>query len=187
MFQLKAKHESALISNNFKQLMVSMRWTTPVDFDIFAVYQTQTGRLGIIYYADMGDLNKFPYIQLSGDEGVNDTGGDNEETLVISNLTEMKYVWICCWDYQQVIKQTQGRFDNCDLSITVIDDGENSGGIQIPLVDHSRGNTALVLTIDRSNPITSNLVNTSQVTTLNGLDTQSLIKFLQASVSSNIS
>ena len=180
MFELKAKNASAVIANQFKQLMVSMRWNTPVDFDLFAVYQTKTNQMGIVYYADLGNLNEFPFILLSGDEGVDDTAGDNEESLVISSLAEMTYIWICAWDYNKVMQSIQGRFQQGNLRITVTDDKGKQ--YQIPLVDHGSGNMALILTIDCTNPLMSSLVNTSQVQTLRGLDTQALIQFLKGTI-----
>ena len=176
MFEIKSKNQSAVISSNFSQLMVNLNWTTPIDFDLFAVYETQQGRLGIVYYGDMGDLNRSPHMQLSGDEGVGDAGGDNQESLIISSLTEMKYVWVCAWDYNAVTQSSKGRFDNCDLNMTVIDD---KGEYKIPLVDHRQGNTALVLTIDNSSPVLSKLVNSSEVTTLSGLNPTELMAFLK--------
>ena len=36
----------------------------------------------MIYFGDLGDLNEFPYIQLSGDEGQGDAGGDNDDDYI---------------------------------------------------------------------------------------------------------
>ena len=182
MFEIKSKNESAVISSNFSQLMVNLNWTTPVDFDLFAVYESKQGRLGIVYYGDMGDLNRFPSMQLSGDEGVGDTGGDHQESLIISSLADMKYVWVCAWDYNAVTQSLQGRFDNCDLNMTVIDD---KGEYKLPLVDQRQGNTALVLTIDNTSPVLSKLINSSEVTTLSGLNPTELMGFLKSTLSTS--
>lgn len=184
MFEIKSKNESAVISSNFSQLMVNLNWTTPIDFDLFAVYETKAGRLGIVYYGDMGNLNQFPFMLLSGDEGVGDTGGDNQESLVISSLSEMKYVWVCAWDYNAVTQAKRGRFDNCDLNMTVIDD---RGEYKLPLVDHRQGNMALVLTIDNSSPVLSKLVNSSEVTTLAGLNPSEVVMFLKNTLQTPVS
>ena len=180
MFEIKSKQESAVISSNFSQLMVNLNWTSAIDFDLFAVYESKLGKLGIVYYGDMGDLNKSPFMLLSEDEGVGDQGGDNQESLIISSLSEMRYVWVCAWDYNAVTQSRQGRFDNSDLNMTVIDD---QGEYKIPLVDHSHGNMALVLTIDNTSPVLSRLVNSSEVTTLNGLNPTELIQFLKTTLS----
>lgn len=179
MFEIKAKHQTAMISSNFTQLMVNLNWTSAVDFDLFAVYETKGGRIGIVYYGDMGDLNRAPFMQLSGDEGVGDKGGDNQETLIISSLSDMRYVWVCAWDYNSVMGARAGRFDNCDLNMTVVDD---KGQYKLPLVDHRAGNTAVVLTIDNSSPVLSKLINSSEVTTLRGLDPSALVSFLKGTL-----
>jgi tellurite resistance protein TerA len=159
--------------------MVNLNWTSAIDFDLFAVYETKTGNLGIVYYADTGDLNTSPYMLLSDDEGVGDMGGDNQESLIISSLSEMKYVWVCAWDYNAVTQSRPGRFDGSDLNMTVIDD---QGEYKIPLVDQRQGNTALVLTIDNTSPVLSRLINSSEVTTLLGLQPNDLIQFLKSSL-----
>ena len=40
----------------------------------------------------LGNLNGFPFIQLSGDAGVGAKGGDNEETLRIAKLDDLAEV-----------------------------------------------------------------------------------------------
>src|SRR5210317_1849548 len=98
---LKQKGTEANVGG-FKQLMVSMKWTTAADFDLAAAYESKDGKQGLVYFGDLGDMNEFPYMQLSKDEGVGDKGGDNEETMRITRLDDMNYVWILCWDYGMV-------------------------------------------------------------------------------------
>jgi uncharacterized protein involved in tellurium resistance len=177
MFVLTHKQSSASIPKNFKQLMISLTWSVEIDFDLFAVYQTYAGAFGIVYYNDLGNLNAFPFMKLSGDEGTDQKKGEHEESLLISKLSEMKYVWVCAWDYQNVIASKAGRFENTDLKATVVDNMNNQ--ITIPLVDYNEGNTALLFTIDCSSLLTTNLINSSKVTTLHGLNPTTLVKFLQ--------
>lgn len=180
MFELKSKNQRAMLTKDFTQLMVNLNWTSAIDFDLFAVYETKSGQVGIVYYADQGDLNRHPYMQLSDDAGVDDEEGDNQETMVVAQLNDMKYVWVCAWDYNRVERGTEGRFDQCDLHMSVISDRDE---FKIPLDTHRHGNTALVLTIDNSSPITSSLINSSEVTTLKGLNANSLVAFLRSTLS----
>ena len=81
--ELKQKGASANLGA-FKQLKVSLIWTSAVDLDLMAFYKTKDGRTGGVYsdnYAggSLGDLNAFPFLQLSGDEGVGATGGANQD------------------------------------------------------------------------------------------------------------
>lgn len=182
MFEIKSKNQSALLTKNFTQLMVNLNWTSAIDFDLFAVYETKSGQVGIVYYGDQGDLNRPPYIQLSDDAGVDDQEGDNQETMVIAQLNDMKYVWVCAWDYNRVQQGSQGRFDQCDLHMSVLSDRDE---FKIPLDNTRQGNTALILTIDNSSPIASTLINSSEVTTLQGLNPNMLVAFLRGTLTSS--
>jgi tellurite resistance protein TerA len=63
-----------------------MTWTNAIDFDLAALYETKTGDKGIIYFGDLGNADKPPYIHLSGDKSVNDAAGQHEEIMTISKL-----------------------------------------------------------------------------------------------------
>ena len=63
MEQLKQKGQDTFI--DAKQLTISMKWTTAVDFDLAAAYQTKTGQRGLVYFADLGHLDNFPYLCLN--------------------------------------------------------------------------------------------------------------------------
>lgn len=152
----------------FKQLMVSMKWSTAADFDLAAAYETKEGKQGLAYFGDMGNLNDFPYLQLSGDEGVGDTGGDNEETMRIAKLDDMKYVWLLCWDYGKVQEGAPARFRDSDVNLSVIDDKGNSHDVTFDTGD--TGNVALIATIDNSSPVGAKLINSSKAGTLKGLN-----------------
>ena len=86
---LKSKGEEAYIP--VKQMLVSLNWTTAVDLDLMAFYKAKDGRVGAIYSSNyaggsMGDLNAFPFIQLSEDAGVGAKGGTNQEIIRITTL-----------------------------------------------------------------------------------------------------
>ncbi len=166
--ELKQKGSSANVGS-FKQLMVTMKWTTAADFDLADAYEDKSGKKGLVYFGEMGDLNAFPFMQLSGDEGVGDTGGDNEEIMRITKLDDMKYVWILCWDYGKVQEGSPARFKDSDVSLTVMDDKGTAHKVTLDTGD--LGNVALLATIDNSSPIGSKLTNTSKAGTLKGLKT----------------
>jgi uncharacterized protein involved in tellurium resistance len=166
MMELKQKGENASIDVS-KPLTVTMKWTTAADFDLAAAYETKAGKQGLIYFGDKGNLNKFPYINLSEDEGVGDAGGNNEETMRINRLTDMKSVWIFCWDYGMVQKGKSARFKDSDVKLTITDDADNKISVAIDTGDS--GNVCCLATIDSSNPEGAKFINYSQVGTLNGL------------------
>ena len=152
-----------------KQLMVTLKWTTAADFDLAAAYETKEGKQGLLYFGDKGDLNAFPFMELSGDEGIGDTGGDNEETMRITKLDDMKYVWIVCWDYGQVQNGAPARFKDSDVTINIMDDQGTSHDVVLDTGEV--GNIAVIATIDNSSPIGAKLINTSKAGTLKGLKT----------------
>jgi len=165
--ELKQKGQEANVGG-FKQLMVAMKWTTAADFDLAAAYETKDGKQGLVYFGEAGDLNAFPFMQLSGDEGVGDKGGDNEETMRITQLDEMKYVWIMCWDYGKVKDGSAARFKDSDVTLAVMDDSGTTHDVALDTGD--MGNVALIATIDNSSPIGAKLANTSKAGTLKGLE-----------------
>ncbi len=174
---LKQKGSEANVGG-FKQLMVSMKWTTAADFDLAAVYEDKNGKQGLVYFGELGDLNNFPYMQLSGDEGVGDKGGDNEETMRITKLDEMNYVWILCWDYGKVQEGSAARFKDSDVSLSVIDDKGNSHNVTLDTGE--MGNVAVLATIDNASPVGAKLINESKAGTLKGLTKlQQLLDIIQ--------
>jgi uncharacterized protein involved in tellurium resistance len=163
--ELKQKGSEGYIP--LKQLMVSMKWTTAADFDLAVVYEAKNNQQGIVYFGDLGDMNKFPFMQLSGDEGVGDKGGDNEETLRITRLDDMKYVWIFCWDYGKVQEGSAARFKDSDITLTLTDNTGQAISVKVDTGDV--GNVCCIATIDNTSPIGAKLINSSKAATLKGL------------------
>lgn len=166
--ELKQKGAEASLGG-IKQFLVSLKWTTAADFDLAAAYQSRSGEQGLVYFGELGDLNAFPFMQLSGDEGVGDTGGDNEETLRVMKLDDLAFVWVICWDYGAVQKGEPARFDGSDASVTLMDDSGMHH--EVKLVTGDIGNACIIATIDNSSPMGAKLVNTSRAGTLKGLST----------------
>jgi len=155
-----------------------MKWTTAADFDLAAAYEKKGGELGLVYFGELGNLNAFPFMQLSGDEGVGDTGGENEETMRITKLDDMNYVWILCWDYGKVKDGAPARFKDSDVSLSIMDDKGSTHNVNLDTGD--MGNVALLATIDNSNPVGPKLVNSSKAGTLKGLkNLQQLIDIIK--------
>ena len=59
--ELKQKGSEANVGG-FKQLMVSMKWTTAADFDLAAAYEAKDGNIGLVYFGELGDLNTLPSV-----------------------------------------------------------------------------------------------------------------------------
>ncbi len=166
--ELKQKGEQANVGG-FKQLMIAMKWSTAADFDLAAAYEAKDGKIGLAYFGELGDLNAFPFMQLSGDEGVGDKGGAKEVTMRIAKLDDMKTVWLMCWDYGKIKDGSAARFKDSDVSLAIVDDKGTTYNVKLDTGD--MGNVALIATIDNSSPIGAKLENTSKAGTLKGLKT----------------
>ena len=174
--ELKLKGEAAQLEQ-FKQLTISMKWTTAADFDLAAVYQTKTGKHGIVYFGDLGNLNAFPYISLNKDEGVGDQGGNNEEIMHISRLSDLDYVWILCWDYNMVQRGKSARFKDSDVNLTMTNEMGTRIAVTVDTGDF--GNVCCLATLDNTGE-TSKLINASKAGTLKELKTlEQLINLVQ--------
>ncbi len=162
--ELKQKGASANLGA-FKQIKVSLVWTSAVDLDLMAFYKTKDGRSGGVYsdnYAggSMGDLNAFPFMQLSGDAGVGATGGDNQEDMLVAKLDDFDELFICAVNFTDASAGTNKVFADYDARVEVVTDrGEKH---TINLDSRSQGSVA-VLAKFSAGFLGSQLLNDSQV------------------------
>ncbi len=125
---MELKQKGAKVDiGSFKRIDVSLIWTSAVDLDLMAFYKTKDGRVGGIYsenYAggSFGDLNQFPFMQLSGDAGVGGSGGDNREDLQIGKLDEFEEIYICAINFSDASSGAGNVFANYDASVRVMTD-----------------------------------------------------------------
>ena len=162
--QLKQKGASAQIGA-FKQLKVSLIWTSAVDLDLMAFYKTKTGQTGGVYsnnYAggSLGDLNNFPFMQLSGDEGVGATGGDNREEMRIFNLDQIEELYICALNFTDASQGNNKVFADYDARVEVMTD---QGDTHTVSLDSSTTGTVAVLCKIKSGFMGAELINDSSV------------------------
>lgn len=163
---LKKKGNEAYLP--VRQLLVKLKWRSAVDLDLMAFYKAKDGRVGGVFsdnYAggSLGDLNAFPFIQLSGDAGVGDTGGDNEEVLRITNLDAMETVYICALNFSDASSGRKASFAAYDGHVEILDDKGESFGV--PLDAKEQGSVAVVARID-TGMMGAKLVNENRILTL---------------------
>ncbi len=163
---LKQKGSSAQIGA-FKQLKVSLIWTSAVDLDLMAFYKTKTGQVGGVYSSNyaggsMGDLNAFPFMQLSGDEGVGATGGDNREEMRIVKLDDMEELHICAVNFTDAAHGSSKVFADYDARVEVVTD---QGETHVVSLDSRDPGTVAVLCKLKSGFLGTELLNNSEVLT----------------------
>ena len=161
---LNTKGEEAYVS--VKQLMVTLRWTKSVDLDLMAFYKAKDGRPGGVFSdgypgGTLGSLNSFPFIELSGDEGVGGKGGDNQEVLRITKLDELAELYIVTLNYTDAADKKITAFNDYDGSIIVMNDkGE---AVEVPLNSADKGQVAVICKIDNTSPMGAKLINLNQI------------------------
>lgn len=165
--ELKQKGADAAIGA-FKQLKVSLIWTSAIDLDLMAFYKTKEGSTGGVYsdnYAggSLGDLNQFPFIQLSGDEGVGATGGDNREELRINKLDDFEELYICALNFTDATSNSNKVFADYDAKVEVVTDRNETHTVKL---DSGQPGSVAVLCKFSSNFMGASLVNNSEVMNL---------------------
>jgi uncharacterized protein involved in tellurium resistance len=165
--ELKQKGEKADIGA-FKQLKVSLIWTSAVDLDLMAFYKTKDGKVGGVYsdnYAGgtLGDLNQFPFIQLSGDEGVGAKSGDNREELRIVKLEGFEELYICALNFTDASSGANKVFANYDARVEVVNDRGERHSVAL---DSKQPGSVAVICKFVAGFISSSLVNDSEVMSL---------------------
>ncbi len=162
--ELKQKGEKADIGA-FKQLKVSLIWTSAVDLDLMAFYKTKDGKTGGVYSdnysgGSLGNLNQFPFIQLSGDEGVGAVGGDNREELIIVKLDEFEELFIVALNFTDASHNSNKVFANYDARIEVVSD---KGEKHTVMLDSARPGSIALICKFTSGFIANSLINDSEV------------------------
>ena len=161
---LQTKGEEAYVS--VKQLMVTLRWTANVDLDLMAFYKAKNGGDGGVFSDNypsgtLGSLNSFPFIELSGDEGVGGKGGDNQEVLRITKMDDLAELYIVTLNYSDAVEKKASAFNQYDGSVIVMNDkGE---AVEVPLNSSDKGHVAVICKIDNTSPMGAKLVNLNEI------------------------
>ncbi len=171
--ELKQKGTKADIGA-FKQMKVSLVWTSAVDLDLMAFYKTKDGRKGGIYSANyaggsLGNLNQFPFIELSGDEGVGAGSGDKREEMRITKLDDFEELYICALNFTDASSGANKVFANYDARVEVVTD--RGDRFNVPLDSKTPGSVAVICKF-ASGFIGTSLTNNSEVMTLDEFKTK---------------
>ncbi len=161
-FVLKAKGESKYIS--VQDLTVTLRWRSAVDLDLVAFYKRKDGGEGGVFSTNylgghLGDLARFPFMQLSGDALESDGREASEEVMRVASLSEVAQLYILALNQTAAREGGErggeggARFSDYDLSVQV---KTGRGEVfEVPLGAQGAGGVvALVCRIDNTNAIT---------------------------------
>lgn len=159
---LKKKGDSADVAS-FTKMKVQLAWTLQdmgdgsigPDFDLMAFYKTKSGEEGGVCSElynnnrrDMGFLDKFPFIELDGDDraGNNSKPGDKgEELLKIAQLNHFDELYICVINYDDAVDNKPEVFSKYSGYVTVQSDGGDN--FEVPLDSNDPGHVAVICKI----------------------------------------
>ena len=108
---------------------------------------------GHIYFSNMGSKTRAPFIELDGDEGIGDTGGDNEENITFADIDKVEYAIIVANIFNKTTNFAQ-------YNGSVIVKGAKTE-FEVPLDDSQVGSWCVVAKLDNSGAETK-LVNVNK-------------------------
>ena len=160
--QLKAKGDVANLAT-VEALKVTLGWSSGVDLDLMAFYERKEGGAGGVYSdqisgdaKSLGDLNAFPFIELSGDEGVTATEGKKTEELKITKLDGIAKLYLIALNYTAAkAKDVTASFSEENGHIEIMDEKGNL--FEVPLTATEKGTVAHIATIDNTGAIGATL------------------------------
>lgn len=168
---LEAKGDTKSLPS-IKQLIVTLGWKSNVDLDLMAFYEPKSGEANGVSFKNLGDLNAFPFIKLSGDAGVGESGGDEgdakEEELKIVDLNEIGKLHLVAVNYTDATKNqidSAASFANYDGHIEIKD--EQGNVFDVPLTATEVGTVAHIATIDNTSLISATLEMKNEVMQFN--------------------
>ncbi len=152
---LEQNKDFSEISSTFNHIAVTLSWTQAVDLDLYAFYRAKDGKIGEIFYDNKGSLRNFPFMKLDEDSGIGNTGGDNEENLIITSISEMDYILIAVNIYKEKgffsFFKKEDSFARYDGKILVQPDTKQR--VEIPLSSPESGEWCIVAGIDNRGEI----------------------------------
>jgi uncharacterized protein involved in tellurium resistance len=184
MVQLKKKvtlkRKEAVGIFDFKKIIITLNWKCKIidgelgpDFDLMAFYKTKDGKTGGVCSneynsrkSDLGFLDKFPFMQLSGDDKPDENmkeGDPMDEEMKIAKLDDFDAVYICVINYDDAVEGNEEVFGKYGGDVTVTtDSGDN---FEVPMDSMEEGHVALICKIDNTtgNP---RLINENKILSL---------------------
>ena len=161
---LKRKGDSADVAT-FKKLVVQLNWVLEKsgdglgpDFDLMAFYKTKDGKDGGICAegynqnkADMGFIDKFPFMELDKDDKADDDskeGDEASEVLRIAKIDDFSEVYICVINYDDAVENIPAVFGKYKGYVTVKSD--TGDHFEVPLDSQESGHVAVICKIDNT-------------------------------------
>jgi len=135
-----------------QNVRVRLNWTRAIDLDLHAFYTFGRGSLHHVYFGNKDDQQ----VRLDQDAGVGDTGGHNEENIVVEALDGISEIV-----FATKIFGNGDRF--CDYDGRVIIETGVGEKITVPLSAQQPGIWCTIARIDNRDPNQPNVINLNTV------------------------
>jgi len=174
--KLARKNDEAFVP--VSQLAVTLRWSTDVDLDLMVFFKAKDGTKGGVFsegYPDgnLGSLENFPFMRLSGDAGLGATGGDNAEEIKIAKLEGIDEVYVVTINYTDAVEEKSSCFADYDGSVSIVPykgqgftDPNEKDSLEIPLTSRDPGHVAVICKIDNMSAVGPKVINMNDVMSL---------------------
>ncbi len=151
------------------KLMINLNWTAKVDMDLMAFYRTKDGQAGAVFSdrypgGTLGSLGNFPFIELSGDEGIGMSLDENDEVIHIGRMDHLAELYIVTLNYTDAVENKLTPFSEYDGTALILNDRGESA--EIKLGSSEKGHIAIVCKIDNAGTMGVKLINMSEVMAL---------------------
>lgn len=151
---LKRKGEAAPFTFNQK-LQIEMVWNTETDLDLCLFWKTKDGQEGGVFsneynqnMADLGSLDKFPFILHTGDEKTPRPGGESNEQIKVKTIDTLAELYVVVLNYDAAIDSQNVTFSEHSGRVEITTDtGDN---FEVPVDDSRAGHVYVVCKIENS-------------------------------------
>ena len=141
-------------SGRLENVKVTLAWTAKVDLDLHAFYRLKNGKTGQVFFGSKGALEKAPFIKLDKDMGVGNTGGDNKETLLIGDLSQIECI-IFATNIFRFFGRGRENFSRYDGRVILT---TSLGEVTVPLTSETPGSWAVIAKVENKHqPVITNI------------------------------
>lgn len=151
---LKRKGEAAPFTFNQK-LQIEMVWNTETDLDLCLFWKTKDGQEGGVFsneynqnMADLGSLDKFPFILHTGDEKTPRPGGESNEQIKVKTIDTLAELYVVVLNYDAAIDSQNVTFSEHSGRVEITTD--TGDYFEVPVDDSRAGHVYVVCKIENS-------------------------------------
>lgn len=148
---LRRKGESAAFTFAGR-LKVKLLWQSKTDLDLCLFYKTKDGQIGGVFSDgfrqnkdDLGALNKFPFIQHTGDDPEPAEGGESVEQINVASLDQIDTAYVCVLNYSKSVDGIPVSFSQDSGRVEITSDSGDY--LEVPIDAEEQGNVYEVCSI----------------------------------------